>query len=390
MGVDADGAAQVQTPLDDPAAQSGQFAVGGDAVDGAVRGLIGNPRPLDLGIGGIFTPDEGQRGVDHAILFIQVAAAQPHVLFDHVAVGIAVCPLLGVAGGTHPGPAHVVQGHDGVDILRSGLAHFTPGDEGRLAAHELQQGVAAAHLAQKGAGVFQGRFPLFLADIGLFGPDQQVFGGVAQVDELQHLHLIAPAFQQLGPHRVGGQGAEPLLEDAVRGHGRQGVGFDSEVQLMLAAGHRQNVPCAPLHGVPQGVIGGGVAGVEGDDHVGGLLCHIILDVAAVELQTVVAVFYRYFIAVVDDILFQVQPCNIGLFVENFGDVIIDHKGQIGLSAAEVDDAHRVTAVLCQKVVQKLQKPVDLLELVVFCLDDATIGGQDSQIHQRRHDHALGD
>ena len=94
-------------------------------------------------------------------------------------MGIAVCPLLGVAGRPHPGSAHIVQRHDGVDVLRSGLAHFALGNKGRLAAHELQQGVAALQLPQQQFGLFAGSFPLFGADVGLFGPDQQVFGGIS-------------------------------------------------------------------------------------------------------------------------------------------------------------------------------------------------------------------
>ena len=129
--------------------------------------------------------------------------------------------------------------------------------------------------------------------------------------------------------------------------------------------------------------------MEGDDHVRGLLGFVVPDIAAEKLQAAVAVLPGHLVAVVNDVLFQVQAGDVGLFAQNFRDVIVNNEGQIGFSAAEVNDAHRVPPVLCQKVIQKLQEPVDLLEFIVFGLDHPAVGGEHPQVHQGRHRHALG-
>ena len=138
----------------------------------------------------------------------------------------------------------------------------------------------------------------------------------------------------------------------------------------------------------QGVVCGGVAGVQRDHQIGGLIGQIIPDVAAAEVQAGIAVFFRHSAAVGDHILFQIQPNNIRFFPQDLGDIIVDHKGQIGLSAAKIHDAQRFPGIFGQNIVQKLHKAVDLLEFIVFGLDNPALRRQHAEIHQRRDAHAL--
>ena len=80
-----------------------------------------------------------------------------------------------------------------------------------------------------------------------------------------------------------------VTDDAVAGQGCQPPGLHLAVQLMLAAGHRQDHAGAPFDGVVDGVVGGRVAGVEADDHIGGLFRRIAGNIPQLEAQAGVAV-----------------------------------------------------------------------------------------------------
>ena len=122
------------------------------------------------------------------------------------------------------------------------------------------------------------------------------------IDKFQNLGPIAHMLQHLGPDRVRVQRGHPLLDQPVLEHRSHQLVFHLSVQLVLAAGHRQNHLCAPTHGLGQGVIRGRIAGVQGHHHVHLIHALVARDIPAGKAQPLVAVGPRQLLTVGDHIL----------------------------------------------------------------------------------------
>ena len=128
---------------------------------------------------------------------------------------------------------------------------------------------------------------------------------MGEVDELDDVDVVAFILQDRCADGVGQQRREALLKQPV---GEQNVEIaallDGLIDLVLAAGDGEDVLDAAGDGVVQGVVGRGVAGVEGNEHIDVLIVeHIARHVGNDKAQTIVAVARGDLIAVLDDILF---------------------------------------------------------------------------------------
>src|SRR5687768_13646916 len=80
------------------------------------------------------------------------------------------------------------------------------------------------------------------------GPDEHVLRRVLQLDELEHLYVVASQPQQLCARRVRHLGREALLQHPVAEQRRQLAALDLAEQLVLATGHGQDRARLPAHG----------------------------------------------------------------------------------------------------------------------------------------------
>ena len=74
---------------------------------------------------------------------------------------------------------------------------------------------------------------------------------------------------------------------------------------------------------------------------------------------------------------------------DLGEIVIQDKGQIGLSAAEVDHAEGLVGnIVLIFIINDLQEPVDLFEFIIPGADDLSFRRQYAHIHQRGNNHAF--
>ena len=92
------------------------------------------------------------------------------------------------------------------------------------------------------------------------------------------------------PHPRTHEGAEALRDNAVSGEEGKSVRVDLLVQFMLAAGHGEDHPGVPGDGVVKGIVGCGVASVEGDDHVHVKGTAKTVDIPQLKPEVVIVVF----------------------------------------------------------------------------------------------------
>ena len=212
---------------------------------------------------------------------------------------------------------------------------------------------------------------------------------MGHIDKLQQSRLIADALQQAAADGIGHEGRCTFLDDAVAGQSGKTVALDLAVELMLAAGNREDHLSAPLDGIIEGMVGGGIAGMEGNDHIGCLFGGIACNVAQLKAQTCITILEGGQIAAGNNIGLEVKTDDGGGQTTDFGEVVVEDKGQIGLAAAEVDDGDILTTMLANGIVDHLDKTVDLTVFVLHFCCDLTFGGKDTQIDQRRNNRAFG-
>ncbi len=103
---------------------------------------------------------------------------------------------------------------------------------------------------------------------GFDGADHQIAAGVFGGDEFEDIGFVAEDAEDEGAEGVGGEVGEALVQDAVTVKRGEGVGVEGFVEIFVATGDGHEQAGVAADGLDDGVIGGGVAGVEGEDDVG--------------------------------------------------------------------------------------------------------------------------
>ena len=153
---------------------------------------------------------------------------------------------------------------------------------------------------------------------------------------------------------------------------------------MLAAGDGEDEICLFGNGIVKGIIRGGVAGMECNDHIDAAIGENILGhIGTDEFQPLIAVLPGDFPAALHHIFFQVIADNCGVQPPFHGKIVIQNEGQIGFAAAKIQNGNVTLTVILESLINQFNKTIDLLVLIIFCPDDFHILGKYAQIHQRR-------
>ena len=116
------------------------------------------------------------------------------------------------------------------------------------------------------------------------GAQEDVLRRVLELDELEHLHVVADRTEQLGARGVGDLGGEALPQRAVPEQRPERRALELAEELVLAARHGEDHRRTGPHGAVERVVGGGVAGVQADDEVDAGERLVPGDVADLEAQ----------------------------------------------------------------------------------------------------------
>ena len=134
---------------------------------------------------------------------------------------------------------------------------------------------------------------------------------------------------------------------------------------MLAAGNGEDLLRIPFDRVVQGVVCSGIAGMKGNNHIHVVIRGVIGDIADLKPEGGVAVLLSGLVALLNDVRFQVQADDVHGQVPDLREIVIENEGEVGLAAAEVDDAEGlVCGIVLILIVDDFQEPVDLAELVI--------------------------
>ena len=117
----------------------------------------------------------------------------------------------------------------------------------------------------------------------------------------------------------------------------------------------------------KGIIRSYITGMKRHNHVYLVYSFVVADVSVIKFQVfLITKFLSQFIAVTNHRFFQIQSNNIYLFFLHLMEVIIDRKGQIGLTASKINDGYRlIFRQFFLHIFDKLQKTIDLFKFLYF-------------------------
>ena len=110
--------------------------------------------------------------------------------------------------------------------------------------------------------------------------------------------------------------------------------------------------------------------MQRDDDVGFIAVRIRGDVACGKVEPFRSERRRRFIAISDDVFFQIESRNERIDFFYLFEIIVKRKGEVRFSRTEVDDAQRARSA-CRAhnrgndIVDEFEKAVYLSELIVF-------------------------
>ena len=117
-------------------------------------------------------------------------------------------------------------------------------------------------------------------------PDHNILGGMFQAGKFDHCDIVAAGFQFQSPQTVRENFGEPIFENSMLEHGSVKSIADLSEKLVLTAWNGKNDPGIPFYGIDQREICGSVSGMEGDDHIGVVIC-IVRDISHKEPQMLI-------------------------------------------------------------------------------------------------------
>ena len=207
-------------------------------------------------------------------------------------------------------------------------------------------------------------------------------------DELDDVGAVPLGRADVGAQRVGEEIAEPLTDDAVTHQaletGRRCRGVDLGLQVVLAARCDEHDVGLPADRGGEGVVGRGVAGVQGDDEVGGVArlgCPAV-DRPVHELDAGPTEVGHRPIQSGDEIALEVDTDRAHL--ETTADeVLVGGQGQHPGAAAEVDHLETTAPVGRHRSVEDLEELLDLTELGPGRRFHPAVGGGDADGDEER-------
>ena len=154
---------------------------------------------------------------------------------------------------------------------------------------------------------------------------------------------------------------------------------------MLTARHGKDYLCIPFHCLLQCIIRCRVTGMQGHHHIHFIAAFIFCNIPMEKLQLPIAIAPGKFIAMTDHILFEVQTGDRYILSLKLMQIIIQGKGQIGLSAAKVNDMHGSLLLQCrQNILYKFKVAVNLFKFIIPGMYNFPLGSLNSQINEKRN------
>lgn len=170
------------------------------------------------------------------------------------------------------------------------------------------------------------------------GGDHHVFGGVGVGDELEEVGGVAGALEEEAAEGIGEHFGQFFGVSTVAEHGVEGVvgGVLRHLaaHLFVAAGGDDDEAGARCDSLEEGVVGGGIAGVEGYDDVG--VCAVgVRDGSLLEAEAGVAVAGSYLVAEGDHVLAVFYPRDFGCELHVLGQVVVEGEGEVAFAGAHI-------------------------------------------------------
>ena len=154
------------------------------------------------------------------------------------------------------------------------------------------------------------------------------------------------------------------------------------IHLVLTAGYRENVRHLMTYCVMKSKVCCDIAGVKGDYHINVTLEKLSLcDIVDIKLKVFIAVLLCRFVAVTDYILLEVIADNRCLYASYHSKIVINDKGKIAFSAAEIEYCYTVLTELAEGIVNNFNKAVYLLILIVFTFDNLKVTAENPQVNK---------
>jgi hypothetical protein len=206
-----------------------------------------------------------------------------------------------------------------------------------------------------------------------------VLGG----DELEHLGLVAGPFKERGPQRIRDELGVSLQENAMpqcaSEHGRRP---EQRPNFLVAAGRDHDERRAGLHPFREGVVGGGIARVKGDQHIDAF-DRGLGDGANLEAQARHAALAGDSVTQLDQFGSRLDATDRSVLDALALQPFAGGEGQVTLAAAHVHDGEfRVSnsafQVGRQQMFQQLDEFVDLPELRLHSLQHLAVGSRDAE------------
>lgn len=204
------------------------------------------------------------------------------------------------------------------------------------------------------------------------GGDEDVFGGVLGAHELEQVGGVALLLEGLGAEGVGDHFRHALGVGSEPEHGVERVGGGGHVKLfadlLVAAGGGDDEFGSGFDGFGQGIIRGGIAGMQGDDEVGAGAVGV-RNGALDEAKAGKAVLSGDVVAELDHVGAVLDARYRRLQAHGGGEVVVEGEGEVAFAGAHVGDFPLLAVGLAEEAVEDLDVFVDLAEFILRGFED---------------------
>ncbi|MNH10859.1 hypothetical protein D3C79_703490 [compost metagenome] len=150
-------------------------------------------------------------------------------------------------------------------------------------------------------------------------------------DELEHLGLVTTGFQIQRAQAVGEHlGLLPQMQAVLQHRLQQARAVQLRANLLVTARRAHDDRGVATDSGVDRVIGGNVAGMQGDHHLDGL-GYYAAHVTALKLQARMLQTRSRCIAQIDHVLTQLHPSHLGCAAQAVAQVVVHGEGQVALA-----------------------------------------------------------